>query len=95
MTRIDYFTEKPELITKLRHITREQENFTLAGRLRALVELRVSQMNGCPYCNGLHTREARLLGSQSVGQYRTRTVKNIALSWTEPFPICQTEILYH
>ncbi|MGH1369270.1 MAG: carboxymuconolactone decarboxylase family protein [Maritimibacter sp.] len=31
-------------------------------RLRALVELRVSQINGCAYCVDLHSREARALG---------------------------------
>lgn len=62
MTRIDYFKEKPELVTKLRHLTREQANFTLDGKLCALVELRVSQMNGCAYCIELHSREARSLG---------------------------------
>lgn len=31
-------------------------------RLRALIELRVSQINGCAYCVDLHTREARAEG---------------------------------
>jgi AhpD family alkylhydroperoxidase len=62
MSRIDYFKEKPELITKLRAVTQEQKEFKLDGKLRALVELRVSQMNGCAYCTDLHAREARVLG---------------------------------
>jgi AhpD family alkylhydroperoxidase len=31
-------------------------------KLRALVELRVSQINGCVYCLDLHARQARQLG---------------------------------
>lgn len=31
-------------------------------KLRALLELRVSQINGCAYCVDLHTREARHAG---------------------------------
>jgi AhpD family alkylhydroperoxidase len=31
-------------------------------RLRALVEIRVSQTNGCVYCVDLHTKQARHLG---------------------------------
>jgi len=62
MNRIDYFKTKPELITKLRALTAEQKEFTLDGKLRALVELRVSQINGCAYCTDLHSREARELG---------------------------------
>lgn len=61
MTRIDYYKEKPELITKLRAITKELEHFTLDAKLRALLETRVSQINGCVYCTDLHTREARSL----------------------------------
>jgi len=36
-------------------------------RLRALVEIRVSQINGCAYCVDLHTTEARAL---SVNQQK-------------------------
>ena len=60
--RIDYYVEKPELITKLRTITKELERFALDAKLRALVETRVSQINGCAYCTDLHTREARSAG---------------------------------
>jgi AhpD family alkylhydroperoxidase len=62
MNRIDYFKTKPEAITRLRTLTAEQEQFTLDGKLRALVELRVSQINGCVYCTDLHSREARERG---------------------------------
>lgn len=92
MNRIDYFKEKPELITKLRAITLEQKDFKLDGKLRALVELRVSQINGCVYCVDLHAREARALGES---QQRLDTLpvwhespffderEKAALAWTE------------
>ena len=32
------------------------------GKLKALVEIRVSQINGCAFCVDLHTSEARTLG---------------------------------
>ena len=63
MSRIDYFKEKPEFITKLREITKEQQSFNINPELRALVELRVSQINGCVYCTDLHAKEARHLGA--------------------------------
>jgi AhpD family alkylhydroperoxidase len=62
MNRMDYAKEKPEFVAQLRAITREQEKFQLNAKLRALVELRVSQINGCAYCVDLHSREARTLG---------------------------------
>jgi AhpD family alkylhydroperoxidase len=33
-------------------------------KLRALIELRVSQINGCVYCIDLHTRQARTQGEK-------------------------------
>ena len=35
---------------------------SLDGRLRVLVQLRVSQINGCVYCVDLHSRQARDAG---------------------------------
>ena len=92
MNRIDYFKEKPELITRLRAITQEQKDFKLDGKLRVLVELRVSQINGCVYCVDLHARAARALGA---GQQRLDTLpvwrespffderEKSALAWAE------------
>lgn len=62
MSRIDYFLHAPELITKMRNITQGLEQFTIDAKLRALVETRVSQVNGCAYCVDLHLRESRKLG---------------------------------
>lgn len=59
--RIDYFSHLPEFITPLRQLTRQQHDLTLPAPLRALLELRVSQLNGCVYCVALHTKEARQL----------------------------------
>jgi AhpD family alkylhydroperoxidase len=64
MPRIDYFALKPDFITQLRAITKQQESFGLDAKLRALVETRVSQINGCVYCTDLHSREARERGEQ-------------------------------
>ncbi|WP_306155538.1 carboxymuconolactone decarboxylase family protein [Roseovarius sp. MMSF_3281] len=35
---------------------------SIGKRLRAVIELRVSQINGCAYCVDLHTTEARKAG---------------------------------
>lgn len=37
---------------------------TIDGKLRALIELRVSQINGCVYCMDLHARQARAQGEK-------------------------------
>ena len=38
------------------------DNSTIEPTLRLLVELRVSQINGCAYCCDLHSEEARKIG---------------------------------
>lgn len=64
----------------------------LSPIIRILVELRVSQINGCAYCCHLHTNEARKLGiSQEkldiLAAWRHATIfsaeEKIALQWTE------------
>ena len=60
--RPDYASLAPEFIAALRAQTRSLEGFALDQRLRALVELRVSQINGCAYCIDLHAREAAARG---------------------------------
>lgn len=62
--RANYFATKPELIGRLRALTQEQDSFALDRRLRALVEIRISQLNGCAYCTDLHSREARAHGEK-------------------------------
>ena len=58
--KVDYFNiNKPALSTLLdtkRHLS------LIDNRLKAIVELRVSQINGCAYCLNLHSVEARKLG---------------------------------
>ncbi len=79
MTRIDYYKNKPEFILKLRGITQELEQFSLEPKLRALVESRVSQINGCVYCTDLHLREARALGET------TQRLDTLAVWQESPF----------
>jgi len=62
MLRIDYFQHTPEFVTSMRKLTHAQTSFTVDAKLRALIETRVSQINGCVYCTDLHVREARSLG---------------------------------
>lgn len=40
------------------------EHCAIEPRLRYLVELRVSQINGCVYCIDMHSEEARLAGEK-------------------------------
>lgn len=58
--RINYYETNKRAIDSFassdKHIT------TIDEKLKALVELRVSQINGCVYCLDLHARQAREAG---------------------------------
>jgi AhpD family alkylhydroperoxidase len=62
MSRINYYQLAPEAVSKLAAVTKYLESSSLDPLLRALVEIRVSQVNGCVYCVDLHTEQARQLG---------------------------------
>ena len=62
MSRINYQQLAPEAVSKLGAVTKYLESSSLDTLLRALVEIRVSQINGCVYCVDLHTEQARRLG---------------------------------
>ena len=60
--RIPYFQVAPEAVKQLSAIRPYIESTGIEPRLRALVELRASQINGCAYCVDMHSREARDAG---------------------------------
>jgi AhpD family alkylhydroperoxidase len=45
-----------------RAATRELDDAGIDPRLRELVRIRASQLNGCAYCIDMHTKDARLIG---------------------------------
>lgn len=63
--RLDYAAIEPDLVSRLREVTARQRDMALDQRLRALVELRTSQLNHCAYCIDLHAREALQLGEST------------------------------
>jgi AhpD family alkylhydroperoxidase len=60
--RIDYMKVAPEGFRALAATRPYFESASIPARLRALVELRTSQINGCAYCVDMHSQEARRAG---------------------------------
>jgi AhpD family alkylhydroperoxidase len=58
-SRIAYFQVAPDAVKSLTPTRTYLESASIDRRLRALVELRSSQINGCAYCVDMHSREAR------------------------------------
>jgi AhpD family alkylhydroperoxidase len=45
-----------------RAATKELDNVDFDSKLRELVRIRASQLNGCAYCVDMHTKDARAIG---------------------------------
>jgi len=58
--RLDYVSINGPAIASMAKAKNDMPS--IDRKLRAVIELRVSQINGCAYCVDLHTREARQAG---------------------------------
>jgi len=90
--RIPYFQVAPDAVKQLSAIRPYIESTSIGPRLRALVELRASQINGCAYCVDMHTKVARSLGETEQRLYEVSLWREApfytdreraALGWTE------------
>jgi AhpD family alkylhydroperoxidase len=60
--RIDFYAAAPGATQALIGVGKYLHAEKFDPKLKALVELRVSQINGCAFCLNQHTQEARALG---------------------------------
>jgi AhpD family alkylhydroperoxidase len=90
--RLDYWRVLPAASKAMSQLERVVEASTLEPRLRELVKLRASQINGCAYCVDMHTKDAMAIGEDQqrlhlVAVWREApgfsTRERAALAWTE------------
>jgi AhpD family alkylhydroperoxidase len=64
--RLDFDSRAPHFARALAHLdnaaTKELDRVELDARLRELVRVRASQLNGCAYCIDMHSKDARAVG---------------------------------
>jgi AhpD family alkylhydroperoxidase len=64
--RIDFDTHAAGYMRAMLHLdqaaTKELDRVDFDARLRELVRIRASQLNGCAYCIDMHTKDARAAG---------------------------------
>ncbi len=58
--RINYYESNPSAINGLHAINKHLN--AIDKKLKALLEIRISQINGCAYCVDLHTNQSRAAG---------------------------------
>src|SRR5260370_23380900 len=64
--RLDFDSHAPAFAKALAHLdnaaTKQLDQVNFDHRLRELVRIRASQLNGCAYCIDMHTKDARAAG---------------------------------
>lgn len=90
--RLDYGKTLPEATRAMIGLESIVESSTLEPKLRELVKLRASQINGCAYCVDMHTKDAEAIGEDQqrlhlVAVWREAPVftprERAALAWTD------------
>lgn len=66
--RLDHFSAAPDLGQKLIHLNTALGGYLERG-LMDLVNIRVSQINGCAFCLDMHVKEAKIHGEKELRLY--------------------------
>src|SRR5215475_8992839 len=71
--RLDFESTARDFSRAMAHLahasTKELDKVDFDPRLRNLVQLRASQLNGCAYCVDMHTKDARAIGETEQRLY--------------------------
>ena len=71
--RFDFDAAAPAFAAAMSHLeraaTKELDNAGIEPRLRELVRIRASQLNGCAYCIDMHSKDARAIGETEQRVY--------------------------
>jgi AhpD family alkylhydroperoxidase len=75
--RLDFDSLAPGFSRAMAHLdraaTKELDEAGIDNRLRDLMRLRASQLNGCAYCIDMHTKDARAVGETEQRLYGIAT----------------------
>ena len=90
--RLNYAQQSAPIFEKLRDLSLASKKSSLEKEIKHLVDLRVSQINGCAFCVDMHVKEARIDGERElrlhhVAVWRESPLFNdrerAALEWAE------------
>ncbi|WP_439618468.1 carboxymuconolactone decarboxylase family protein [Shinella sp.] len=90
--RLNYAQQSPELFKKISDLSMALAGSVIERKIRDLVNIRASQMNGCAFCLDMHVKEAKIHGESElrvhhVAIWRESTLfiprERAALAWTE------------
>jgi AhpD family alkylhydroperoxidase len=77
--RMNLKAMEPRVYEAMNAAEKQLSSFDIDPRLRELIKIRVSQINGCGYCLNMHGRQARKLGETD------QRLDTLAAWWETPF----------
>ena len=102
--RLDFVSHAAGFYRAMSHLdsaaTKELDRVDFDPRLRELVRVRASQINGCAYCIDMHTKDARAIGESEQRLYALPAFRETpfftekeraALSFTEAVTLLATD----
>jgi AhpD family alkylhydroperoxidase len=90
--RINYMEQSPELFKKFLEFSNLIAGSAIEEKIRDLVAIRASQINGCGFCLDMHVKQAKMHGERElrlhhIAIWRESTLfiprERAALAWTE------------
>jgi AhpD family alkylhydroperoxidase len=90
--RLNYMQQSPELFKKYLEFQGAVAHCAIEERIRDLIAIRASQINGCGFCVDMHVKEAKIHGERELrlhhlAIWRESTLfesrERAALAWTE------------
>ncbi|WP_342431677.1 carboxymuconolactone decarboxylase family protein [Neobacillus sp. FSL H8-0543] len=67
--RVNYYKEAPEVLKNMLEMEKYTETTGIDHKLRELIKIRASQINGCAFCLNMHTADARKIGETEQRLY--------------------------
>lgn len=92
MSRLNYMQQSSELFIKAMELATTLHQSPIFKELGDLVNIRVSQLNGCAFCLDMHIKEAKIHGERELRLYHVAVWREsplfndrerAALEWTE------------
>ena len=90
--RLNVAQQSPELFKKFLDFSMAEARSVIEEKIRDLVHIRASQINGCAFCLDMHVKEAKIHGESELRLYHVAIWREsnlfiprerAALAWTE------------
>src|SRR5688500_4747651 len=98
--RLNYAQNSPELFKGLMGFSAVVQHGAIDEKIRGLIDIRVSQINGCAFCLDMHTKQAKIHGETELRLYHVAIWREsplfdarekAALAWAEVLTRLPTE----